>query len=211
MDKVQQKKHVVSEAPLMESMLAPIQHTADSDGNSRSKLQNITYKIREWKLSLEYHIEEPSIIVLFLLMAYVDILLGSCQLSGAGLSGITSGGIESMQNIILSLQCFELLLQISIFRVRFFSHWGYAFDTVLIATRLLNKCSVLATNNHHLHLLSFLRVWRFVRIVQTYVAIETSKHNRTKEELSYQIKSTSEWKRKATLVHEDVEQQNQTW
>lgn len=115
--------------------------------------------------------------------------------------------IDAIRNVILSFQLFELLLQMCIFRDRFFSHWGYAFDTILLITRLLNNYSILATNRHHLHLLSFLRVWRFVRVVQAYVAIEVRKHLRAKRKLAMQIESTNEWKWKATLTEEDVQRE----
>jgi hypothetical protein len=68
---------------------------------------------------------------------------------------------------------------------------------------LLDKCSVLATSQHQLHLLSFLRVWRFVHVVQAVVAGERSRHSRTKQELS-------EWKRKATALREEAEREKRS-
>lgn len=166
-------------------------------GNLKSSVQNATYNLRE-------RIEQPSVVILFLLLVYVDILLGSWSFSGTTDS---SGAIliEGARSVILYLQLFEQLIQMIAFPVRFFSHWGYAIDSIIVAARMLNLFSILSTNQHHLHLLSFLRAWRFVRIVQAY-----------EEDLSSQIKSTKEWKKKAVLVEEDVERekvlsrQNQT-
>jgi len=126
-----------------------------SDSESDSKPKYTSYKkwLRQWKQSTERYIEDPSVIILFLLTAYVDILLGSCQLHGDGSSGAT---IEAVRRAILCLQAFELAVQMCVFRVRFFSRWGYVFDTALVATQLFNERSVIATKNHHLHLLSFL-------------------------------------------------------
>jgi hypothetical protein len=70
-----------------------------------------------------------------------------------------------------------------LFRVRFFSHWGYCFDTILVGTKVFNG-HYFDVKPHHLHILSFLRVWRFVYVVQSYLAIEISRHARTKEDKS---------------------------
>mmetsp|Transcript_3656 Transcript_3656/g.8266 ORF Transcript_3656/g.8266 Transcript_3656/m.8266 type:complete len:226 (-) Transcript_3656:517-1194(-) len=211
METAKEKEPTAAEAPPLESMPTPESISTDSYGDSKSKPENVTHKLlREWKRSyrsLEYYIEVPSIIIIFLLIAYVDLLLGSCVLHSSSGSLMSVNTIDAIHNVILSLQLFELLLQMCIFRHRFFSHWGYAFDTILLITRMLNNHSILATNRHHLHLLSFLRVWRFVRVVQAYVDIEVRKHLRTKKKLAMQIESTNEWKWKATLTEEDVQRE----
>lgn len=195
-------KQLAKPEALLES--APTYESKSHPSDSKPNAENDIHKrlLRTWK-RLEYYIEEPSIVILFLLMAFVDIMLGSCQLFGGG-SGVT---IEAVRNVILAIQVFELVLQMIIFRVRFFSHWGYGFDTVLVAARVLNDCSVLSSNKHTLHLLSFLRVWRFVGVVQACVAIEASEHRLTREKLSAQKKSAAEWKRKATSAREDAERE----
>ena len=176
---------------------------ANEDGKDTSKFQK---KFVEWKrtlvelkTSLGHAIEEPSFVILFLLLAYADILLGSMNLYGAESLGNIS--IERLRTITLYLQCCELLLQLCIFHARFFSHWGYALDSFLVVGRFIR------VDPRRLHLLSFLRVWRFFRVVQTYVAIERSKHDRTREELTSQIESTKEWRRKARTKKEGTDRE----
>lgn len=72
---------------------------------------------------------------------------------------------------------------------------------MLLATRWLNKYSILATSRCRLHLLSFLRVWRFVHVVQAVVTGESSRHRLTRQELS-------EWKREAASLRREAEREH---
>ena len=85
-------------------------------------------------------IEQPHVVIIFLLIVYADIVLESISLC-------------------------------------------YCFDTILVGTKVFNG-HYFDVKPHHLHILSFLRVWRFVHVVQSYIAIEISRHARTKEEKS---------------------------
>lgn len=134
----------------------------------KTKAQNAVSCMKSAKKSMEYFVEDPSVVVLFLVVVYIDIILESYVLSGASI-GIV---IETAHTIILCLQAFELLLQMCLFQTRFFSHWGYAFDSIFLSTRILNEFDQVNTSRLKLHLLSFLRVWRFVRTVQAFTRIE---------------------------------------
>ena len=135
-------------------------------------------------------IEQPNVVIIFLLIVYLDIVLESISHSSGG---IISARVHVLRDIILDLQCTELILQMVLFRIRFFSHWGYCFDTVLVGMKVFNG-HYFDVKPHHLHILSFLRVWRFVHVVQSYLSIEISRHARTKDELSSQVKSFEDWK-----------------
>ena len=150
-----------------------------------------------------YIIEEPSIVTFFLLIVYVDIILGSLSFTG-GINH-TATAIVILRHMILYIQCIELFLQMILFHVRFFSHWGYCFDTILVGAKLCHGQYTLDIRTHHLHLLSFLRVWRFIRVVQSYLAIEISRHNQTKGELSALMEYTTEYKRKIVFAEEEIE------
>jgi hypothetical protein len=76
----------------------------------------------------------------------------------------------------------ELTMQLVLFPLRYFSHWGYCFDTALVSGKVFNG-QYFNIERHHLHIASFLRVWRFVQVVQSFIVIESSKHARTKDEL----------------------------
>jgi hypothetical protein len=148
-------------------------------------------KIRGKLQAASSFIEQPHVVIIFLLIVYADIVLESISLSSGG---IRSAAVDDLRDMILNLQCIELFLQMILFRVRFFSHWGYCFDTLLVGTKAFNGHNF-DVKPQHLHILSFLRVWRFVHVVQSHLAIEISRHSRTKEELSSQVKSVSDWER----------------
>lgn len=178
---------------------------------TKPKVRNATYRkfftgVKRSLASLEHYMEDPSIVILFLLAVYVDLVLWSWSLFDDTNSS-SSGTIESLRTVILYVQCSELMLQMILHRARFFSHWGYAFDTVLVYARLLDEFGILDANQHHLHLLSFLRAWRFVRVVQTFIATEIAAHDGTKKELSTRIESAEEWKNKAALSEEDADRE----
>ncbi len=71
-----------------------------------------------------------------------------------------------------------------------------------MGAKLINGQFDIDINAHRLQLLSFLRVWRFVRLVQSYIAIEISRHNRTKEELSSLIEYTKSAEEEIEILNE---------
>lgn len=160
------------------------------------------WSLRQQFEKAAYIIEEPYIVTFFLLIVYVDIILGSMSFTG-GINR-TATAIVILRHMILYVQCIELFLQMILFHVRFFSHWGYCFDTILVIAKLCHGQYTLDIRTHHLHLLSFLRVWRFIRVVQSYLAIEISRHNHTKGELSALMEYTTEYKRKIVSAEEDI-------
>ena len=139
--------------------------------------------------------EQPSTLIIFLLISYVDLMLGSILLSGTNNNLISFATIDFVHNIILYLQTAELVLQLVLFQTRFFSHWGYCLDTLLVISRVGN-----IFQKPTLHLLSFLRVWRFLQVCHTHVMIETQAHDRTKRELQSQTEEYIELKRRVEVA-----------
>ncbi len=157
------------------------------------------WSIQQKFLKVAFVLEEPQPVTFFLIIIYMDIILGTMSLTG---ETATSAAIDVLRRLILVLQCIELLLQLIFFHVRFFSHWGYCFDTILVGAKLINGQFNIDINAHHLQLLSFLRVWRFIRLVQSYKAIEISRHNRTKEELTSLIEYTKSAEEEIDILNE---------
>jgi hypothetical protein len=54
-------------------------------------------------------------------------------------------------------------------------------------------------NQQQLAMFNFLRVWRFARLLNTYVAIEKQKQVALRKKLKLQTESTNDWKEKALL------------
>lgn len=124
------------------------------------------------------YLEQPHVVILFLLLVYAEIVIESLALSGI----IFSPTVNRIRKMIINLQCMELALQLILFPLRYFSHWGYCFDTALVSAKVFNG-QYFNIERRHLHIASFLRVWRFVQVVQSFIVIENSKHARTKDEL----------------------------
>ena len=148
--------------------------------------------------------EQPSTLIIFLLISYVDLMLGSILLSGTSM--VSYATIDFVHNIILYLQTAELILQLLLFQSRFFSHWGYCLDTLLVISTHGN-----IFQKPTLHLLSFLRVWRFLQVCHTHVMIEVLAHDSTKKEFQLQTEEYIELKRRVevaernkTLTEEEV-------
>jgi len=162
-------------------------------------------KINECCEWLRVFMEQPSTLIIFLLISYVDLLLGSALLSSTN-SLVSFATIGFVHNIILYLQTAELILQLVLFQSRFFSHWGYCLDTLLVVSTLGN-----IFQKPTLHLLGFLRVWRFLQVCHTHVMIEALAHDRTKTELQNQTEEYIELKRRVevaernkTLTEEEI-------
>ncbi|KAL7443913.1 hypothetical protein ACHAXH_007684 [Discostella pseudostelligera] len=160
------------------------------------------WSIRQKFEKAAYIIEEQHIVTFFLLIVYLDIILGTMSLTGR----INNTAINILRRMILYIQCIELILQMILFHVRFFSHWGYCFDTILMGAKLFHGQYNIDISEYQLHMLSFLRVWRFIRVVQSYLAIEISRH---KEELSSLIEYTTEYQRKFASAEEEIELLNE--
>lgn len=163
---------------------------------------NIGWPIKQKLDKAAFIIEQPHIVTLFLLIVMTDIVLGSMSLHGR----ITNTpAIDILRHVILYLQGIELMMQMFLFHVRFFSHWGYCFDTLLVGAKLFNGQYNYDIRQDTLHLLSFLRLWRFIRVVQSFLAVEISRHNRTKEELLSLVEYTTEYKTKVSSMEKEVE------
>ncbi|KAL3792171.1 hypothetical protein HJC23_009635 [Cyclotella cryptica] len=160
---------------------------------------------------IEYYIELPSVQIFVLMLIYFDILLGATQkaVDNNVNPSIASNSFdfETLRMIILYVHAIELLMQMAVFRNRYFSHWGYSLDTLLITTRLLNRHTKWVFGLENSHLTGFLRVWRFLRLIQTYLAIETKHHIHTKRELSCQLRAVDEFKKKTACLESDLERE----
>ena len=151
-------------------------------------------KINEWCEWLKAFMEQPSTLIIFLLISYVDLMLGSVLLSGTS-NLISFATVVFVRNVILYLQTGELILQLVLFQTRFFSHWGYCFDTLLVVSTLGS-----IFQKPTLHLLGFLKVWRFLQVCHTHVMIEVLAHDLTKGELQLQTDEYIELKRRVEVA-----------
>lgn len=85
-----------------------------------------------------------------------------------------------------------------LFRKRFFTHYGYLIDTLLLSGRIARDYAMVELSASHLILMNLvLRIWRFVRLLNTFITIEQQKHVATKKNLK-------EWKEKALQFEETV-------
>ena len=154
-----------------------------------------------WKKPLKDQIESPFVQVLVLILVYFDILLGATQ-SAADAHAATSLHFGQLRTWILYAHTVELVVQMIVFPMSYFGHWGFGVDTLLVAARLLSRHTIWMTATSPM--LGFLRVWRILRLVQTYITIETKEHIVTKRELTRQLASV---KKKATELESDLEQE----
>ena len=145
---------------------------------AESSLSKAKKFIRQKVQNTSRIIEQPHVVILFLLLVYVEIILESLALSGI----IFSPTVNRIHKMIINLQCIELGLQLILFPLRYFSHWGYCFDTALVSAKVFNG-QYFNIERRHLHIASFFRVWRFVQVVQSFIVIESSNHARTKDKL----------------------------
>jgi hypothetical protein len=152
-----------------------LEKTSSLAESSSSKAKKF---IRQKVQDAARYIEQPHVVIIFLLIVYMEIILESLSLSGI----IFSQTVNRIRKMIMNLQCMELTMQLVLFPLRYFSHWGYCFDTALVSAKVFNG-KYFNMERRHLHIASFLRVWRFVQVVQSFIVIESSQHARTKDEL----------------------------
>ncbi len=171
-----------------------------------------------WKNHLKSLIEDSTTQILILILINFDILLGTWHITSqltANSSPVNQWLIPlpTLRNATIYLQFIELVLQMSLFHIRFFSHWGYAIDSFLIMARILHRHDmmtmnatkdIITRNTYHLQAQHFRIAWRFLRLIQTYISIEVGEHNVTKKELSRRTTQLEEYQTKAMLLEEDV-------
>lgn len=150
-------------------------------------------------------LEQPQTQIATIFFIYLDII-AQCLL----MTGDNPGPIWNVIFLFATVFfAFELLLEASLFQVRFFSHWGCLVDTVLVGLRLARGYASFEMNQQHLFLLNFLKVWRFARLLNSYISIEKQKHTILRKKLKLQIESTNDWKEKA-LLSEDLDEEVKT-
>ena len=129
--------------------------------NSETAVSSDDGKSNEWMDVLRTHLDDPSTQILVLLLVYFDILLGATEVIA---DETTTYHFEPLRAMILVIHAIELVAQLVAFRTRFFEHFGYPLDAVIIASRLAGL--------GHSHT-GFLRVWRILRLVESYVSKAT--------------------------------------
>jgi len=192
------------QAVSFEEFEAALREDKAATKNARSEMaaeKSITHPTRLRLISrqtMSIFVEEPTTQIVTIFFIYLDII-AQCFLAGE-----TPGPIWNVVFLFTTVFfTFELLLQAFLFRERFFSHWGCLVDTMLIATRVGRKYASFEMNQQQLAIFNFLRVWRFARLLNSYVAIEKQKQLALRKKLKLQTESTSDWKKKA-LLSEDI-------
>ena len=141
-----------------------LEKTSSLAESSSSKAKKF---IRQKVQDAARYIEQPHVVIIFLLIVYMEIILESLSLSGI----IFSQTVNRIRKMIMNLQCMELTMQLVLFPLRYFSHWGYCFDTALVSAKVFNG-KYFNMERRHLHIASFLRVWRFVQVVQSFIVMK---------------------------------------
>mmetsp|Transcript_12552 Transcript_12552/g.26712 ORF Transcript_12552/g.26712 Transcript_12552/m.26712 type:complete len:305 (+) Transcript_12552:122-1036(+) len=208
----EKKESTTITEPKIETILPP-----QTDSTSTSN------RWTAWRDHLKVLIEDPNIQILILILINLDILLGTWHLTSQltdNSSPLTQWLIPlpTLRKTTIYLQLVELLLQMTLFHIRFFSHWGYAIDSFLIAARTLHRHDmmtmnatkdIITRNTYYLQAQHFRIAWRFLRLIQTYISIEVVEHNVTKKELSRRTTEMEEFQTKAMLLEEDVSRERE--
>lgn len=147
------------------------------------------------KQKLEYFIEGPNTQIVMLFFIYLDII---AMIFSYLLTSQNSGWWSIIGHLCAVVFIIELVVHAILFRIRFFVHYGYLIDTLLVTGRIARDYAMLELSPSHLILMNLvLRIWRFVRLLNTFITIEQQKHIVTKKKLK-------EWKEKALQFEETV-------
>ena len=147
------------------------------------------------KQKLQYFIERPNTQLVLLFFVYLDII---AMIFSNFLTNESSGWWSIIGHFCAVVFIIELVMHAILFRIRFFTHYGYLIDTLLFSGRIARDYAMLELSASHLILMNLvLRIWRFVRLLNTFITIEQQKHLVTKQKLK-------EWKEKALQFEETV-------
>lgn len=146
---------------------------------------------------IEQYLKSPACQILILALVYFDILLASTEIAAA--NDTTTYHFGPLRTLILFIHAVEIIAQMIVLQRRFFNDWGHIIDLVLIATRVLGM--------PHSHHTGFLRAWRLIPLVETYLTIETSDHCETKQELSRQLSVVEEFKKKTIALETKLKEE----
>jgi len=147
------------------------------------------------KQKLEYFIEGPNTQIVMLFFVYLDVI---AMIFSNLLTNQSSGWWSIIGHLCAVVFIVELVVHAIIFRKRFFVHYGYLIDTLLVSGRIARDYAMLELSPSHLILMNLvLRIWRFVRLLNTFITNEQQKHIVTKNKLK-------EWKEKALQFEETV-------
>jgi hypothetical protein len=152
------------------------------------------------KQKLEYFIEGPNTQIVMLFFVYLDVI---AMIFSNLLTNQSSGWWSIVGHLCAVVFIVELVVHAIIFRKRFFVHYGYLIDTLLVSGRIARDYAMLELSPSHLIIMNLvLRIWRFVRLLNTYIEIEHKKHIVTKKRLK-------EWKEKALQFEQTVKMCNE--
>jgi hypothetical protein len=144
---------------------------------------------------LQYFIERPNTQIVMLFFIYLDVI---AMIFSNLLTSQSSGWWSIIGHLCAVVFIVELLMHAILFRIRFFVHYGFLIDTMLVSARIARDCAMVDMSVNQLILINLvLRIWRFVRLLNTFITNEQQKHIVTKNKLK-------EWKEKALQFEETV-------
>ena len=133
------------------------------------------------KQKLQYAIERPNTQLVMLFFIYLDII---AMIFSNLLTNQSSGWWSIIGHFCIVVFIVELMMHAILFRKRFFVHYGYLIDTLLVTGRIARDYAMLELSASQLTLMNLvLRIWRFVRLLNTYIDIEQQKRIVTKNKL----------------------------
>jgi hypothetical protein len=167
-----------------------------AEAQPHSKAGNLQ-KEKKWTEFARNNLLSPNVQIFVLSLVYFDMLIATTQ--AADKNDTTTYHFEPLRAVILYIHAIELIAQMIIFNTRFLEQWGLMLDTILIGSRLAGTYST--------PLIGFLRVWRLLPLIETFLAIETTKHVETQRELSRQLRAVEEFKKQTTMLESDLKQE----
>ena len=152
---------------------------------------------QKWIAMTQQYLKSSACQLFIIALVYFDILLASTEIAAA--NDNTTYHFEPLRTLILFIHAIEIIAQMIALRSRFFNDWGFIVDLALISSRVLGL--------PHSHHTGFLRAWRLIPLIETYLANEKSEHFETKRELSRQLNVLEELKKKTIALESELEQE----
>lgn len=125
------------------------------------------------KQKLQYFIERPNTQLVLLFFIYLDIM---AMIFSNLLTNQSSGWWGIIGHLCTVVFIIELVVHAILFHKRFFVHYGYLIDTMLVSGRIARDYAMVELSASHLILMNLvLRIWKFVRLLNTFITIEQQK------------------------------------
>jgi hypothetical protein len=115
--------------------------------------------------------------------------------------------LKSINGFCLSSFAIELLLTMLVFRLSIIGHIGYLVDIMVVMAQLYLE---LEGAGRETRLLNVFRVWRLVRLFNTFVGMEAESHNVTKQQLAVASNEQVELRATITRLQLDVEKEKES-